>query len=68
MVKTEENKIILLEDLFREFPDQPMNIELKTPTDDSIKEFARLVKMFKREHITIWGTTGKLSEELQQAN
>jgi lysophospholipase D len=54
-VKTQRNKIILLESLFEEFPDMPMNIDLKTPTEPAIAEFDRLVRKFKRQHLTIWG-------------
>lgn len=32
MVKTHRNKLPLLEELFEEFPEMPMNIDLKTPT------------------------------------
>lgn len=52
---TTSNRIPLLDELFQEFPDMPMNIELKTPTEPAIKEFSRLVRKYGREHITIWG-------------
>lgn len=55
MVKTNRNKILLLEELFQEFPEMPMNIDLKTPSEISVKEMDRLVRKYKREHITIWG-------------
>lgn len=55
VVKTQRNKLLPLEELFEEFPDLPMNIDLKTPTDTAITEFDRLVRKYKREHITIWG-------------
>ena len=45
-----------------------MNIEIKTPSHDAIAEFDRLVRKHRREHITIWGTTGKLSDQLQIQN
>ena len=32
MMKTEKNKIILLDTLFREYPNTLMNIDLKSPT------------------------------------
>jgi hypothetical protein len=47
-VQTTSNKIPLLEDVFTEFPEKPMNIELKTPTDEAIKEYARIVRKFGR--------------------
>jgi hypothetical protein len=54
-MKTQRNKLPLLEELFEQFPEMPMNIDLKTPTDVAITEFDRLVRKFKREHTTVWG-------------
>jgi glycerophosphoryl diester phosphodiesterase len=39
VIKTDKNRIPLLETLFTQFPDTLLNIELKTPTDTAIKEF-----------------------------
>lgn len=36
-MKSEKNAIPLLETLFKEFPEMPMNIDLKTPTDEAMK-------------------------------
>lgn len=36
LIITEENKIPTLDELFKEFPDKLMNIDLKTPTDTAI--------------------------------
>ena len=34
---SEENKIPLLDDVFKTFPRKPMNIELKTPSEEAIQ-------------------------------
>jgi hypothetical protein len=48
MLVSEENKIPLLEEVFRKFPEKPMNIELKTPSSEAIAEFSRLVTKYER--------------------
>lgn len=35
-----------------------MNIELKTPSDEAMQEFTRIIKKFSRDYITIWGCAG----------
>ncbi len=47
----------------------PMNIDLKTPTDVAITEFDRLVRKYKREHITVWGAidSGR-NEQMRETN
>lgn len=37
LMKSDKNAIPLLETLFKEFPEMPMNIDLKTPTAEAIK-------------------------------
>lgn len=47
----------------------PMNIDLKTPTEQSVAEFDRLVRKYKREHITIWGSmSAEWNEGLRKTN
>ena len=48
MLLSEENKIPLLDDVFCRFPSKPMNIELKTPSEEAIQEFNKLVKKYQR--------------------
>lgn len=55
LVKTQRNKIPLLDHLFTQFPDALLNIELKTPTETAIKEFERLVRKHNRYCSTVWG-------------
>lgn len=47
-MKTNKNKIPLLEEVFEKFPEKPMNIELKTPSTEAIEEFSRLVNKYDR--------------------
>lgn len=63
VIKTQKNKILFLEELFEQFPEMPMNIDLKTPTDVAITEFDRLVRKFKREHMTVWGAIDSARNE-----
>ena len=43
----------LLKDLFEEFPDQIMNIEIKYTTMELVQMVARLIKQYNRQHITV---------------
>jgi RNase P/RNase MRP subunit p29 len=47
-----------------------MNIDLKsTPTESAVQEMARLVKMYNRQDVTIWGAVSdKTREMLQEAD
>jgi hypothetical protein len=47
-----------LEEVFKTFPNMPMNIELKTPSTASIKEFLRLISEYGRNNTTIVGIRG----------
>jgi glycerophosphoryl diester phosphodiesterase len=58
-------RIPLLEEIFKQFPTMPMNIEIKTPSHEAIEEFRNLLKKYKREHLTIWGIRGPLHEKLK---
>lgn len=52
----DDRKIPLLEDLMKEFPDVPFNMELKQRDDELKREVLRLIRKYKRESITIWGS------------
>lgn len=53
--ESDDRKIPLLEDLMKEFPDTPFNMELKR-TDQELKtEVLKLLRKYKRESYTIWG-------------
>lgn len=45
-----------------------MDIELKTPTETSIKEINRLIKEYERGDITLVGIRNKMQEKLHQTN
>lgn len=51
----EERKFPLLEEVFRSFPNIPINIDVKVDNDKLIKEVSRLIKEHKREDYTVWG-------------
>lgn len=51
----EQRKFPLLEDVFRNFPNIPINIDVKVDNDKLIKEVSRLIRDYKRESLTVWG-------------
>ncbi|XP_075217973.1 lysophospholipase D GDPD1-like [Lycorma delicatula] len=53
--KEEDRKIPLLDDVFKAFPNIPINIDIKVNDDKLIEEVSRLISLHQREHITIWG-------------
>ncbi|ESN93706.1 hypothetical protein HELRODRAFT_115387 [Helobdella robusta] len=52
----EDRKIPELEQVFREFPHIPINIDIKVNNDDLIYKVSSMVEEYKREHITVWGS------------
>jgi hypothetical protein len=66
IIRTERNKLCLLEEVFEKFPEKPMNIELKGATEEGIDEFGRLLKKYQREDITVWGAAGSLNSTIRQ--
>jgi len=53
---TDSLQIPLLEDLMKEFPQTPFNMELKQNDQDLKVEVLKLIRKYKREKITIWGS------------
>lgn len=51
----EDRKIPLLDDVFREFPKTPINIDIKVNNNRLIEEVDALVRRYNREHLTVWG-------------
>jgi len=45
-----------LEEIFQIFPDTPINIDLKIPSDKLIEKVHSLIKAYKRESSVIWGS------------
>lgn len=56
METTASARFPLLEEVFREFPEVPMNIEIKTPHEEINKAVNELIMKYKREDRTVWGT------------
>lgn len=50
-----ERQIPLLEEVFKSFPDMPINIDIKRDDDILIKEVSKLVRDHNREELTVWG-------------
>lgn len=59
----EDRKIPLLADVFKAFPDIPINIDIKVNDDKLIEEVSKLITLHQREHITVWGN---FSNEITQ--
>ncbi|XP_062309187.1 lysophospholipase D GDPD3a isoform X2 [Osmerus eperlanus] len=51
-----DRKFALLEDVFRKFPNMPINIEIKEENTVLIQKVSDLVKQYDREEITVWAT------------
>lgn len=51
-----DRKFVLLEDVFKKFPNMPMMIEIKENKDLLIKKVSCLVKQYGRESITVWAS------------
>ncbi|XP_046893555.1 lysophospholipase D GDPD3a isoform X1 [Hypomesus transpacificus] len=51
-----DRKFALLEDVFRMFPNMPINIEIKEENTMLIQKVSDLVKKYDREEITVWAT------------
>ncbi|XP_018101724.1 lysophospholipase D GDPD1 isoform X1 [Xenopus laevis] len=51
----EDKCIPLLKDVFEEFPNIPINIDIKVNNNILVKKVSELVRENKREHLTVWG-------------
>ncbi|KAK6638042.1 hypothetical protein RUM44_008466 [Polyplax serrata] len=51
----EERKFPLLQEVFENFPNLPVNIDIKVNSDKLIQEVSRLIKFYNREQFTVWG-------------
>lgn len=52
----DNSRIPLLNDLFTEFPRYPMQIDVKNGPELLIIKTGLLIKQFKRENLTVWGS------------
>lgn len=50
-----DRKFPLLEEVFREFPEIPINIDIKIDDDELIEKVNALIVKHNREQITVWG-------------
>lgn len=63
------HKIPLLEDIFNNFPNTPINLDVKLNNDNLIKKVSELVTKYNREHITVWGSFNeKVTKKLFKLN
>ncbi|KAM9462095.1 lysophospholipase D GDPD1 [Clarias gariepinus] len=51
-----DRRIALLEDVFKKFPQVPINIEVKQNNDLLVQKVSDLVKKYDRETITVWAS------------
>jgi histidinol-phosphate/aromatic aminotransferase/cobyric acid decarboxylase-like protein len=49
-------KIPLLKDVFETFPNIQVNIDVKEGSDELIEQIGNLIKEYKREKLTVWGS------------
>ncbi|KAK7861871.1 hypothetical protein R5R35_002840 [Gryllus longicercus] len=55
--KEEERKFALLKDVFEQFPNVPINIDIKIDDDRLIHKVSELITQFNREEYTVWGNS-----------
>ncbi|EDO30362.1 predicted protein [Nematostella vectensis] len=53
--KNNDRCIPLLETVLSEFPDMPINIDIKFNSDELIEKTNELILKYKREHLCVWG-------------
>lgn len=50
-----DRQIPLLRKVYEQFPNMPMNVDVKVDSEELIQKVSQLTKEFKREAITVWG-------------
>ncbi|XP_070587234.1 lysophospholipase D GDPD3-like [Erythrolamprus reginae] len=64
-----DRQIPPLEEVFKQFPETPINIEIKVDNDDLINKIANLVQKYERSHISIWASfSDRILKKCQKAN
>lgn len=53
--KEEDRRFALLREVFEEFPNVPINIDIKINDDKLISKVSDLITQFNREEYTVWG-------------
>jgi len=51
--------------VFQEFPDIPINIEIKTPSENAVDKLNKIVAEYQRRNITIIGIRGQMQDHLR---
>ncbi|XP_073257208.1 lysophospholipase D GDPD1-like isoform X1 [Porites lutea] len=59
MAKNGDRKIPLLESVFKAFPDIPINVDIKSNSDELIDKTHELICKYNRKKITVWGNFSK---------
>ena len=63
MLDEEDGKFTLLKELFEECPNAMISIDMKERDDELIIKVNEMVKEFKREDKTVWGSMFKEQHE-----
>uniref|UniRef100_A0A8C6XB03 Glycerophosphodiester phosphodiesterase domain containing 3 n=1 Tax=Naja naja TaxID=35670 RepID=A0A8C6XB03_NAJNA len=64
-----DHRIPRLEEVFEQFPEVPINIEIKKDNDDLINKVAELVQKYHRSHISIWASSdNRILKKCRKAN
>lgn len=51
----DDQRIPLLKDIYEQFPNMPINIDIKIDSVELIRKVSQLTKDYRRESITVWG-------------
>ncbi|KAJ3002287.1 UNVERIFIED_CONTAM: Lysophospholipase D gdpd1, partial [Siphonaria sp. JEL0065] len=52
----DSHNIPLFEDVLKEFPDYPMQVDVKEGSEEMVIKVGNLIKQYKRENLTVWGS------------
>ncbi|XP_058868326.1 lysophospholipase D GDPD1 [Acipenser ruthenus] len=64
-----DRQIALLEQVFQKFPKVPVNLEIKEDNEALIKKVSDLVKLYRRDDITVWASVkSHIMKKCRQAN
>ncbi|XP_068082417.1 lysophospholipase D GDPD1 isoform X3 [Anabrus simplex] len=53
--REEERRFVLLQEVFHNFPQVPINIDIKVDSDILIQKVCELIVQYRREEYTVWG-------------
>ncbi|XP_013392157.2 lysophospholipase D GDPD1 [Lingula anatina] len=64
-----QRRITLLREVFEQFPNTVVNIDIKVDNDELIQSVANLISEFNRESLTVWGNkSGVVTNKCYTAN